>query len=133
MDCSNTLVITSLIMRGNHSAEMVPSVSTTDRVGAISYTASLLRGSRAGLAARLPPASGRRCPLRGIMFSKGSEFRVHMSRGHRVKSTGVFPLKVSSRCHGVNTAGAVPWVSTVSSDTRTRISPTCTSREGISC
>ena len=133
MDCLNTPVITSLTRSGSHSAEMVPSVSTTNREGAISSTARLLRGSRAGLAARLPPASGRKCPLRGIMFSKGRELRVHMSRGHRLTSTGVCRLKVSSRCRGVSTEGAVPWASTVSSDTRTRISPICTSREGTSC
>ena len=119
-------------MSGSHSEEMVPSVSTTDRVGAISSTARLHRGSSAGLATRLPPAIGRRCPLGGNIFSKGTTFRVHMSRRHRVTSTGVFPLNVSSRCRGVNTAGAVPWASTVSSDTRTRISPTCSSREGTS-
>ena len=134
MACTSTRV-TQVIQRrdgGRRSVGMVLSVSTTDRVGVISSTTRLPSGSRAGLPASLPPASGRRCPLGSNIFSKGGELSVHMSRGHRAISTGVSRPKVSSRRRGVNTARGVLWASTVSSGTRTRISPTCSSREGTS-
>ena len=108
---------------------MVDSVTTIVTTDAISSTTRLHSGSRAGLLASLLPASGRRCLIGGIMFNKGREFTIHMSHRHRAISTGVSRPKVSGPRRGVVTAGGVPWASTVSSDTRTRISPTCLHRE----
>ena len=122
---TNTQVIKASPTRsgGRPYVEMVPSVTSIATTGAISSTTRLHSGNRAGLLASLPPASGRRCLHGGIMFSKCREFIVHMSHRHRATSTGVFRPKVSRRLPGVSMARGVPWASTVSSDTRTWISP----------